>query len=68
MVILGISILITSESKASSINCKRAWDTKLISSNKRGWPYLNAFKNVLLEIPSNEFSDLSKLLKYFLII
>ena len=32
----GISILITSESKASSIHCKTDCDAKLISSNKRG--------------------------------
>ena len=53
----GISILITSESKASSIHYKTVWDAKLISSNKSGWPYLNAFKKCPSwdEIPTNEF-------------
>jgi len=40
MVILGISILITSESKASSIHCKTDFEAKLISSNIKYFPFL----------------------------
>ena len=42
----GISILMTSESSASSIHCKTSSDAKSIPSKSKGWPYLNAFRKV----------------------
>ena len=44
--ILGISILIVSVPKASSIQWKTSWDAKLISSGIRGIPSLKALKNL----------------------
>ena len=52
----GTSMLIISESKASSLHSKTAWLPKFISSKYRGCPYLKATRQAnsdekVLEVP-----------------